>query len=130
MGENEKMDELLNLTRKQELWGKITAISVCVIAVVILISALLLVPRTIKTLNNVDVAIETAEDSLVQLDEMSKELSEVSVTMNEFMGTNSQAIADSIESLNKIDIDTLNAAISGLRDAVEPFAKFVNMFSR
>ncbi|MCR4689510.1 MAG: hypothetical protein K5745_08185 [Saccharofermentans sp.] len=124
---------LVDLVKEQRLTSKYTRIigASCVgICLAVGISLVILVPKLVNTLNNINktvtsaytvaenasAMIASAQDSLEGIDTMIENVDNVVVD-------NTQAVTDALTNLNEIDFDTLNQSINDLHSVVEPLAK-------
>lgn len=126
----DELQKIVEYTKKEAQFSKITAICAITLVIIIAVVLALVVPKAIKTLDDIDRTVVEAESSLKKIDDMSESLKETGIMMNEFMNGNMETFGEALDKLNSVDIDTLNEAIRDLKAAVEPFAKMVNMFSR
>ena len=128
--QRDELQKIVEYTKKEAQFSKITAICAITLVIIIAVVLALVVPKAIKTLDDIDRTVVAAESSLKKIDDMSESLKETGIMMNEFMNGNMETFGEALDKLNSVDIDTLNEAIKDLKAAVEPFAKMVNMFSR
>lgn len=138
----ELLEELLMENRKRTLYTKIAAFSCTGILALLLLTAVLALPKLSATVRNVNAAVAGAqsvmgeaettlaaiENAASGLAEMSTGLKETGESVNRFVTDNSAALTDTVKQLGEIDYEGLNQAIRDLKDAVEPFAKLVNRF--
>lgn len=127
--------ELLKETRKQTFYTRLHGICMAGFFLVILIVALLLVPKALvvmdhanDTLVEIDSAISTLENSLTNLDLMSAEIVSVSKNLNEFVGENGEIMNETMTEISNMDFEGLNNAIKDLQAVVEPLAKLMGRF--
>lgn len=134
---SEKMD-------KQLFFLKIFAGASSLVLAVILVCALILVPKLLVTLNDIDLmvnsatgtlesanqAIDTANTALDSLTTMSQDVTAVSTDMKNLIADNSATLTSAAKDISEIDFEGLNHAIRDLQDAVGPFAKLMNSFKR
>ena len=119
----ELLAKLLEESQKEVRFSRILAYTFIGILIVLVVTAALIVPRALNTLNEIDATIS---DARVVMDRASSSLDEISVMTESITKTSDVAF----ESLGKVDFDELNQAISDLRDAVEPMANFARIFQR
>ena len=124
MTTEEMLAQQLELQKKQYCLSRITA--VCARAVlVITIGTALLIGTKVNDLYSA---------SMVTLGNMEKITTELTATdFQSLMRDVESAVKTSeqaMEQVNSIDIDSLNASIRSLRDAVEPLATFFNVLGR
>lgn len=135
MEDKNLLEQILAENKKRTAYTKIAAFSMVGILVAVVIVLVMAVPKVFEIMNEVDTLVNsaetlvtTAETTLEEISVMTESLTEASTGLNDFIGENSQTIADAITDLESIDVDTLNAAINDLHDAVAPFANLMNRF--
>lgn len=122
---------------QQLLFSKLTMIFTGSILAVVVLSALILVPKAITTLNRVNSFIEDAKVTLSNADTALEDIATMSTTVTTdistittefttFLKEDATAITGAAEGIETIDFEGLNDAIQDLEDAVEPFANFMN----
>lgn len=98
--------------KKQYLMSKITAIcSICML-IIVLVSALLVVPGLLRTFNEVSVAMAKMNLVMGQLEEMTKQI-----------GPGVEGLTQAVAKLETIDFSNLNDAVDELKTVVDPLAK-------
>ncbi len=143
------LEELIRIQKKQTKTLRAILIVFGVIAAVLLIAAVILVPKATHLMNSAEEAItevETltaeAQDSLKGIDEMVEgaqdmvdgaqgivgSAQEMVTVARDKLEVGTEDIQDALKRLNSVDIETLNQAIRDLSDAVEPMAKFAQLF--
>ena len=130
MSDHDLLVELLKSQRSHLNFQKIMTGATVAIFAALAVSLLILVPRTVKllsklhqTVDEAEIMISEAEDSLDQIDEM---VGNLNVTITD----NSKNLTEAVEKMNNIDFETLNQAINDFSDTVEPMARFFNQFKR
>ncbi len=120
---------------KQLFYSRITALAVVVMAVTLLISCVIMVPRVVNTFDQINLLIEDASvimenatTTLEGIDEMSAEIKTAADGINSLVDENSEILTDSVNRLNGIDFEGLNKAIADLEAVVEPMASFFGRF--
>ena len=100
--------------------------------------------RMVATANEVTKALDEAKlaemvDSLNQVsvqlaqvdwEAMGNNINTLAVQAQESLVRADEAVAKAIETIDEMDIETLNSAIRDLQAAVEPLAKFANLFNK
>ena len=138
----ELLEKIAAAEKKQNKLLMIAAGACCGLFLVILITALVLVPRAVHTLGLADEAAEelqtavsearTAIDGITDLaDTAESSLDETSVLVqnaSRVLEDNAEGLSQVIENFNSVDFEHLNKAISDLSDVVEPLANFAKMF--
>lgn len=107
------------------------------ILVVLCVVAILVVPRTLHVLAQV-------EETLGQIGELSRSVgatmetadsalaaaNAAANTANQIAADNADAVAEALQKFNSVDFDALNKAINDLADIVELLARVSNFFNR
>lgn len=126
ISETELLTEIRNETRKQAKFAKISAAFTGGIFVIILIAAIILVPKVLVTLQHADQLIGNANLALAEITRMSNSVGDMSKKVDQLVADNSEKLTESVEKLSNIDFAGLNKAIKDLQDAVGPFANLMN----
>lgn len=133
--ENDVMKTLLEKTQKQLFYTKILAGAAGGMFLILLIAALLVVPKAVSALTQAEAVmadaqglLETADTAISNISAMSDEVTQVSKSLNGFVTDNAQTLTDAARDISNIDFEGLNGAIRDLQDAVGPFAKMMNRF--
>ncbi len=133
--ENDVMKTLLEKTQKQLFYTKILAGAAGGMFLILLIAALLVVPKAVSALTQAEAVmadaqglLETADTAISNISAMSDEVTQVSKSLNGFVTDNAQTLTDAATDISNIDFEGLNGAIRDLQDAVGPFAKMMNRF--
>ncbi|MBO4375155.1 MAG: hypothetical protein J5829_08635 [Lachnospiraceae bacterium] len=137
----EKIQEMLKRieksNKKQVGWARTAAIFMILLFVVIGGALMMVVPKVIDTLSNIDVAVNSANEVLMEADaaisdinEMSRSLTTTSDELNAMLSQNSEALASAISQIEAIDFESLNKAIVDLETTVGPLANFMGRFSK
>ncbi len=126
---NQNLDVQLNaMTKKQLFWQKVASLGVLGIFVVVLISALVIVPKITMTLSNIDRVSYQVMESIEDIDAMVAEMTEASTGLNKLVSDNADTVTGAVSDLAGIDFEGLNTAIKDLQDTVAPFAAFFRQF--
>ena len=133
--ENDVMKTLLEKTQKQLFYTKILAGAAGGMFLILLIAALLVVPKAVSALTQAEAVmadaqglLETADTAISNISAMSDEVTQVSKSQTGFVTDNAQTLTDAATDISNIDFEGLNGAIRDLQDAVGPFAKMMNRF--
>jgi hypothetical protein len=137
--ENEELKKLIQrieegnaeqtaFVKKQYRMARISTICSIAVLCIVLVSAVILVPRFYSLYNNLSITgknLQTITDQLAATDlkGMIGNVSDLAETSQKDLGT-------AMEKINAIDIKTLNESIKALHDAVSPVADFFNQFKR
>ena len=131
MEENKEILELLKQIEKNGrqqvrttrlLWVLALAAALACVAVFILVfNYLPRVDAVVTQMQTVLANLETATEELASLD-----ISSMMEGVDELVSSGQEGLAQTMEKLNTIDIDTLNKAIQNLSAVVEPFAKLID----
>ena len=124
----EKPDDLVKIAKKQLFFQRISACCMIVIALCVLFAVMKVVPMVQTTLEHINDTAIKAQESLVQVDEMTAGLNEASKNLNKLVDENAEVMTDAVKSISEIDFEGLNQAITDLQDAVGPLANFFGRF--
>lgn len=135
MNQNEQLAKLLENSEKQLFYSRIRSIAAVVTALCILCALVMVVPALLRTVAGADAVIAQASSSITLADEaitdvieMSGAITEMGLSMDDFIAENAEAVSSLMKEIEAIDFEGLNKAIKDLGDVVEPFAKFFNRF--
>ena len=135
MNQNEQLAKLLENSEKQLFYSRIRSIAAVVTALCILCALVMVVPALLRTAAGADAVIAPASSSITLADEaiidvieMSGAITEMGLSMDDFIAENAEAVSSLMKEIEAIDFEGLNKAIKDLGDVVEPFAKFFNRF--
>ncbi len=137
-GTDAATDPIRELARDQKktlFFTRIIGISSLVTAATVVIACLIVIPRAISTIDQMNAlmaegsaALDNANATLANIDSMTAEIETAADGINELVDANPDVLAESMAKLNNIDFDSLNKAIKDLGDVVEPMATFFNRF--
>lgn len=118
----EQQEEYLKYIRKQYRMTKLLVLLSAGVFLVLLFSALVLVPRASHTL-------QQADEVLTDLAQVTEELEQADLPglvdhMDTLILESGEGVQEALEKVNSMDIDTLNDAIRDLQAIVEPLARF------
>lgn len=105
--------------QKQYNMSRITAVCATVAMLIVLVSAVLIVPRAVGSLTKVESTVSELEGVAKTL---SEEVPALLESTTELIGDENSGLVQAVGNFNKFDIETLNEAINELKMAVEPFA--------
>lgn len=124
MTTEEMIAQQLELQKKQYRLSRITAGCAVAVLVITIVTAVLIGSK-------VNEIYQAAMTTIANLEKITTELS--ATNFRELMRSVESAVQtseDAMKQINSIDIDSLNASIRSLRDAVEPLAAFFNALGR
>lgn len=124
--ENEMQNRQL---KKQLFYTRIFAAVGLVLAILLAVVVFRVVPPALSAMETATAAMEQASDTLALVDET---LLDVQSLFEEdgLIVQSSEALAQAMEKIDRMDIDSLNQAIQNLKDVVEPMADFFGRFKR
>lgn len=129
------MEQLVTNSKKQLFYTRIIAGFVAVASVVLIVSLVLVVPQARRLIRNANELVtelqdemETVEDTLAGVQNMSDSISGVSDNLDSFIKDNSETLQGVVKNMEAIDFEGLNKAIKDLGDVVKPLADFFNRF--
>ncbi len=130
-----RLEELLKKQEKQLKITRLSGFAVLALAVALIIACVILVPKAVSTMHQMEVLaeeasalMENANNTLEGIDEMSAEIKTAADGINGLVEDNSSVLTESMTKLNSIDFEGLNKAITDLGAVVEPMAKFFGKF--
>ena len=106
--EKEILQEQLECARKQMRYSRVTCIMATVMALVLVISAVFVVP----SLNRAADSIAQVSGQLEELQLQDLELAETLKDIDEFVITSEKGVQKTIEKLDAVDLEKLNEAIA------------------
>lgn len=120
--------ELITLMKKQNRMMKILMICMAGIMAIMLLSAVILVPKTVRILGEADAAMKNVQVAVENLAEVSEALAEADLSgmiedTRALVNESSIGITEAIGKLNQIEFGTLNKAIGDFQAVVEPMAR-------
>lgn len=115
--------------RKQLLFTRVFAISCCVLTAVLLAVMLKVMPPLLGTMDKAVLALDQASQTLTTVDDTLLDIQGL-FEPDGLVGQSSDALKEATDKISRMDIDSLNEAISDLGDVVEPMADFFNKFRR
>ncbi len=113
----ELLKEIKSQNKKKLFYTRIMT----AIFLVICIAFLSVVPSVLSTLKTTENTMAHLNNTITTMDTTLEEISGV-------VDMGGESIADALEKINKIDIETLNVAINDLKEVVEPMANFFGKF--
>lgn len=133
--EVELLKKLLKDEDKEVKYFKILASLMFAFVLATIIAFAIIIPRALKTLDDISQVAVTAQETLQSADSaidelttMSQEITGISQQMGDFLDANTDAVDQAMSNLNSIDFNGLNQAITDLQAAVGPFARFMGSF--
>ncbi len=123
------LTEIRDLQKKKLFWQRIASCAIVFVAVVVILSAMVLVPKANNALVQVNKAASDAQASLSDVDVMVDSITKASENLNTLVEENGETLAEAVKNLSEVDYDGLNKAIVDLQDAVGPMAEFMKKFN-
>ncbi len=118
--------ELIKYEKRDAKRTGLVALSMMVIALVFVVSAIFVVPQVLNTLEQIQTTLSEgtslagkAEDSLEAMNDMIADVDKV-------LSDNTDAMEEAITKISDIDVDGLNDSISELREATSALNKVVS----
>ena len=110
-----------NYEKKQYQMAKISAAANAAMLLVVILCAVILIPRFLNTMNQVDVVMADLE---IVSSELADTLPEMMEDLDALVNSSEAGITEAIEKMNAIDFEALNQAIQDLQTVIEPLARF------
>ncbi|MBR6238600.1 MAG: hypothetical protein IKQ83_06120 [Lachnospiraceae bacterium] len=118
------LGELKKMQKKTLMYTRITSI----LMLVFVIAVLCVVPSLLKTLEAVRVTLDGVNEAVVEANSAIGQAEDTMKDLSDFVATAGTDLNDVVESVQKVDFDSLNKAIKNLDATVEPFANFFSRF--
>lgn len=134
MEENKEMLELLKQIEKNSRQQARAARLQCLLALVAAVFCIGVFVLIFNFLPRLDEVVTQMQTVLGNLETTTQELAALDLSgmmdgIDALVASGQDGLAQTMEKLNTIDIETLNKAIKDLAAVVEPFAKLVNRFN-
>jgi uncharacterized protein YoxC len=140
VGASQNMDQdvlkqILVYQKKEARNSKILSIAAICVATALLISLAIVVPKVFRFIGQLEETVIEVDNLLVDVKSITKDVNGLADNVNSLVDNtnnmvtdNMGAITEIVQSLNEIDFDTLNKAITDLSDVVEPLGNMVRYF--
>lgn len=122
------LTEMRDLSKKRLFFQKVATGCMAGILVLVFLVCVIIVPKAITTLSHINSVSVKAENSLDEIDVMTKGITSATDSLNELVSGNSASLTEAVTSLSQIDFDGLNQAIRDLQDAAGPMAALMKRF--
>ena len=129
------LKQILTYQKKEARNSKILSIAAICVAAALLISLAIVVPKVFRFIGQLEETVMEVDNLLVDVKSITKDVNDLADNVNSLVDNtnnmvtdNMGAITDIVQSLNEIDFDTLNKAITDLSDVVEPLGNFARYF--
>lgn len=122
------LKQIRDLSKKRLILQAVSTVCVAGMFAAVLIAVLVMVPRVSTTLAHINDVATRAQESLVQVDDMTASMIKASGDLSGLVDENGEALASAVKSMSEIDFEGLNKAITDLQDAIGPMANFMNRF--
>ena len=119
--ESELLEELIAVEKRNGIRQTILILVVAALTVVLVVSAAMVIPKAVKTIDTVNSVVESIEDSMDDIDHMVK-------SAGELIDSNMDGVAEALTKINEIDIDTLNSSIEDFSTVLQSLSKIANLF--
>ncbi|SFU83139.1 hypothetical protein [Butyrivibrio sp. M55] len=120
--------EMRDLSKKRLFFQKIATGCMAGLLLVVFLTCIIVVPKAMTTLSHINNVSVKAENSLDEIDVMTKGITSATDSLNELVAGNSASLTEAVTSLSRIDFDGLNKAITDLQDAAGPMAALMKRF--
>ncbi|MCR4754860.1 MAG: hypothetical protein K5868_04920 [Lachnospiraceae bacterium] len=118
------LGELKKMQKKTLMYTRITSI----LMLVFVIAVLCVVPSLLKTLEAVRVTLDGVNEAVVEANSAIGQAEDTMKDLSDFVETAGTDLNDVVQSIQKVDFDSLNNAIKNLDATVKPFADFFSKF--
>ena len=120
--------EMRDLSKKRLFFQRIATCCLVGVFLTVFTACLIVVPKAMTTLTNINNAAVKAGSSLDDIDTMTEDITTATNNLNELVSNNSVKLTDAVTSLSQIDFEGLNKAITDLQTAVGPMANLMKGF--
>ena len=120
--------EMRDLSKKRLFFHWIATCCLAGVFLTVFTACLIVVPKAVTTLTNINNAAVKAGSSLDDIDTMTEDITTATNNLNELVSNNSVKLTDAVTSLSQIDFEGLNKAITDLQTAVGPMANLMKGF--
>ncbi len=120
--------EMRDLSKKRLFFQRIATCCLAGVFLTVFTACLIVVPKAMTTLTNINNAAVKAGSSLDDIDTMTEDITTATNNLNELVSNNSVKLTDAVTSLSQIDFEGLNKAITDLQTAVGPMANLMKGF--
>ena len=127
--ERELLEELVALQKKTAGRQLVASVACVAIAAFVLVALLIVVPRLMKTADEVSAMSKSTEKLIQQAETSLAGIDDMIANVNKVVVDNTQSLTSAVDNLQNIDTDGLNEAIKNLSDAAEPLARLNNSVS-
>lgn len=135
VSEIEVLQKLLSDEDREVKYFKWIARLMFLFIVVVAVALAIVIPKALKTLDDIshvaltaEQTLENANSAIDELTQMSQGVTDLSNQMSTFLTENTSTLDSAMSNIENIDFDGLNQAIRDLQDAVGPMARFMNAF--
>lgn len=112
--------------KKQYTMSLISAISNVLVLAIVIFVVITMIPKvnaTFEDLNVIMTNMQSITDELASVD-----IGGMAGDVRKLVNGSSDSLSQAMKKLNAIDVEKLNEAIQNLSDAIEPMARFANLF--
>lgn len=120
--------EMRDLSKKRLFFQRIATCCLAGVFLTVFTACLIVVPKAMTTLTNINNVAVKAGSSLDDIDTMTEDITTATNNLNELVSNNSVKLTDAVTSLSQIDFEGLNKAITDLQTAVGPMANLMKGF--
>lgn len=120
---SEHLEELIRVQRKMLLHTRVTT-GINMLLCLVLLAVVLTATRWMSA------KVEHVESSLTAIDQLVDDAGVLIENTNTMVTDNADTVAETVQKLNEVDIETLNEAIENLNSAIEPLSRFAGLFQR
>lgn len=117
--ENMTLTELLKYQKRGYILKLIISVSLGLILVTVLTTAMILVPKAVRLMNSAQRTIDNMET--ISEDLKALELAEAIKTIEDNTAQAMSDVSGAMEQVEKLDVDTLNQSIQELKESTERF---------
>ena len=129
--DDEYLRLLQKMIEKQERSVRVTRIvaaAECILLTIMLAAVVILGPRVLGTVKNVDSAMEEVDDLIVDVEKSLTKVTTLAEDADALVVDNETAVNEAIGHFNEVDFESLNKSIARLSEVLKPLADFAELF--
>ncbi|MCR4907422.1 MAG: hypothetical protein K5985_01220 [Lachnospiraceae bacterium] len=121
-------DEDKKTAKRNTLLLALTAFFTGGMFLIVLISALIVIPNVMRVMSRLDGIAAEVEETLEELDNMAENVEKTSNHIDAVVEENSEALTRAVESLSEIDFHGLSEAVNSVSNVIGTMSKIGDFF--
>ncbi len=123
MSDSELLIEIAKGQRKEARSGRISAIAIVVLVIILAVTLASFVGTAVSTLNKVYSTLNEAEKVVISAQDSLEEVNTLVKNFNEVVVDNTDSVSEALGRVKDIDVDSLNKSIEELASILGPLAR-------